>query len=280
MQFLATYKHVIALTSEAADNPMGASANPGPNGEYAKNRGVFLERAGIRPDELALAGLVHGPRVAYVSFPPPGGCVPEVDGLVTRISQALAVMTADCYPVFATNMNIGDGRMVGIAHAGWPGIVGVEETDPESFVEVMPIVHGLASAFRDRGVDPRDNLAVAIGPGIGKCCFVVRDDARGVSHYRERGYETFVTEVGEDDLGKRFSVDLLGILLHQLTEELGVPRARIECDLTLCTSCTRDADGQRPRFLSWRRDGMKGANMLSVIRPRFSQYGIETYRLE
>ena len=262
MQFLMHLPHVTARLSERVDGPMGSSTNPGDEGELAANRSRYLERYRIPPGEIVMAGLVHGTDIAVVSEVPPDGRVPDRDGVIT-FGPAAAFGVADCFSVFLSPLDPSDGRMLAaIAHAGWRGILN-------------GIARAMVETLSARGVDPRQNLGVAIGPGIRECCFTVRDDERGVRQYVDRGYGAFVKDAGEDEKGKLFRVDLLGILRSQLSD-LGIPETEIEIQAP-CTSCTTTKSGNL-RFFSWRRDRVKGNHMLAVIhlnRPDRS----ESYRL-
>lgn len=63
---------------------------------------------------------VHGDRVVVVTEPG-GGAGQRADAAVTdRPGCALAVLTADCAPVAL----VGSDGVVGVAHAGWRGLVG------------------------------------------------------------------------------------------------------------------------------------------------------------
>ena len=65
-------------------------------------------------------------------------------------------MTADCLPVFVSKKN---GSMVGIAHAGWRGLI-------------SGIIENLIKSFNSDG----DNLVVHLGPAISKSSFEVGDE--------------------------------------------------------------------------------------------------------
>lgn len=248
MRFFQRLEHVTALMSEHADGPMGSSTNSGERGEFALNRAKFLGAHGIGSEDLIMAGLVHGTaiRVAFAGR----GRVADTDGLVTY-GPPVGFGVEDCFPVFFAPIDASDGlNLAAIVHAGWPGILG-------------GIVPTMVDRLIARGVEHRSNLAVAVGPGIRSCCFIVRDDERGIGQYRDRGYGSFAQEIEPDEDGRRWRVDLLGIILQQL-ERIGV--RTIESDQALCTSCTR-TEGGAPRFASWRRDRVPGANMLAVILP-------------
>lgn len=248
MKVFTQYPDIVAIISERRDGPMGSSTNAGTDGAFADNRMRFLEGHGILACRTAMAGLIHGTTVATVFDVPPGGRVPNTDGLIAPADgPALAITTADCLPVSFAAPDGDDGGWVGIAHAGWPGILG-------------GIVRAMIAKFEAKGVDPRSRLSVAIGPGIRSCCYLVRDDERGIANYRDLGWERFTAEAKEDAEGRRrWRVDLAAIVRHQLAEA-GVPNERIE-DVSACTAC--DAGH---RFFSRRRGDPPGSSMLSVIR--------------
>lgn len=96
---------------------------------------------------------VHGAAVVAARAP---GELGRGDAVFTDVpGLPLTVATADCLPVVLEG---DDG--VGIAHAGWRGVVG-----------------GVAAALRS-AMDAAGTPAAraAIGPGIGPCCFEVSDD--------------------------------------------------------------------------------------------------------
>jgi len=100
--------------------------------------------------EWAWMRQVHGITVVRATAP---GVLGDADAVFTTVPELpLAVGVADCYPVAL----VADGG-VGIAHAGWRGVVG-------------GVVSRLREAMSAAGVAP--HLA-AIGPGIGPCCFEV-----------------------------------------------------------------------------------------------------------
>ncbi len=257
MRFLEGLPHVMAVMSERPDGPMGSSTNPGDNGAYAENRRQFFVRCGINPKRTVMAGLVNGTAVRMVREAPLELRIPDTDGLISS-AWAVAIASQDCFPLFFAPLNpSGSQEFIGIAHAGWEGILG-------------GIVFAMVSRIEGTGIDRRENLAVAVGPGIRSCCFLVRDDKRGVRQYLDRGLEAFVGKVQKDERGEaRYPVDLRGIILSQLHDRLGIPPQHVASD-TACTMC----DGER--FFSWRRDGAKGNNMLSAIRfnrpKRFEEY--------
>jgi len=84
--------------------------------------------------------------------------VGEADGIATRCRGiGLAVMTADCVPILLVAPT---ERAVMALHAGWRGTVG------------GIAAAGLAQASAAYGISA-DQWEVAIGPGIGGCCYEV-----------------------------------------------------------------------------------------------------------
>ena len=71
-----------------------------------------------------------------------------------------AILTADCLPVFVSKK---DGTMVGIAHAGWRGLV-------------SGVIENLVSSFNSDGED----LVVHLGPAISKNSFEVGEEVKSL----------------------------------------------------------------------------------------------------
>ena len=85
----------------------------------------------------------------------------RADGLMTgEAGLLLAVMVADCIPVLVADRK---RRVVAAFHAGWRGTV-------KRIVET-----GIGRMRLEFGSRPED-LAAAIGPGIGPCCYAVGEE--------------------------------------------------------------------------------------------------------
>jgi YfiH family protein len=112
-------------------------------------RNVIAARLDI-PDAWATVNQVHGGVVVEAPGP---GLLGEADSIYTgRSGLPAAVFTADCLAVV-----LEADRGVGIAHAGWRGVV-------------SGVVDNLRTAMETAGWTL---LRSAIGPGIGPCCFEV-----------------------------------------------------------------------------------------------------------
>ena len=114
------------------------------------NREAVSSVLGIS-SEWATVKQVHGNRVVEVTGS--GGVDQEADGLFTRVSGLpVAVLTADCAAVL-----IGGVGGVGVAHAGWRGMV-------------AGVVGNLRAAMQAAGIAL---TWAVVGPFIGPCCFEV-----------------------------------------------------------------------------------------------------------
>ncbi|MEZ5398251.1 MAG: peptidoglycan editing factor PgeF [Bryobacteraceae bacterium] len=157
---------------------------------------------------------------------------PEGDGMVSGVAGLwLSIRTADCVPVLIAD---GKRRVVGAAHAGWRGTV-------------AGIVPGLVERMtREFGTDPSD-IAAAVGPAIGVCCFEVGPEVATQFEGRWEG----VTQ-------GRY-VDLAATIVCQLRQS-GVAAAKIDAGGP-CTRCSTE-------FHSFRRDREGAGRMHSAIRIR------------
>jgi YfiH family protein len=120
----------------------------------AENRAILT--AGLPlPSEPAWLEQVHGATVLDLDR----DAVGAADGAVTsRAGVVCAVLTADCLPViFATR----DGRRVGVAHAGWRGLLN----------GVLPAA---VRALRS----PPAEIVAWLGPAIGPASYEVGADVR------------------------------------------------------------------------------------------------------
>ena len=144
----------------------------------------------------------------------------------------LAVRTADCLPILIADPR---NRAVAAVHAGWRGTI--QEIAPKT-------VQAMAREFGSR---PED-LVVAIGPGIGYCCFAVGPEVavQFAPYFPER-----------KDLSERAEVDLTEATIRQLRRnDAGV---RQIAGSGLCTVC------QPEHFHSYRRDREAAGRMVAAI---------------
>ncbi len=136
----------------------------------------------------------------------------------------VVIRTADCLPILIADPR---NRAVAAVHAGWRGVV----------CEIASkAVEAMTQEF---GSKPED-LIVAIGPGIGPCCFEV-------------GPEVAV----QFQLTGRTKVDLVATTCRQLRRN-GVSARQVSLS-GLCTYCNPEL------FESYRRDREAAGRMVSLI---------------
>jgi YfiH family protein len=160
---------------------------------------------------------VHGSHVAEATR---AGDLGEADAVFTsRPMLPIAVFTADCAGVV-----LGAENGVGIAHAGWRGVV-------------AGVVPALAAAMKQAGTVPR---WAAIGPFINSCCFEVGPEVAA-----QFGANQSTTSWGT------VSADL-GASLEAQLEGLEVWRSEL-CTFhdASCLSHRRDATPARMATVAW-----------------------------
>jgi YfiH family protein len=149
----------------------------------ARNRARLRTALGL-PTEPVWLEQVHGERVLDLDR---DGVV-AADGAVTGTAGVVcAVLTADCLPVLLASR---DGRRVGVAHAGWRGLLG----------GVLPAA---VAALR---ASPGDVLAW-LGPAIGPTAYEVGGDVREPFVAREPGAARWFARNGRG----RWQADLFGL---------------------------------------------------------------------
>jgi polyphenol oxidase len=176
-----------------------------------ENRRIACEAIGADVEKLALNFQVHSADVLRAE---PGMRNERADGLWTdEPGLPILAMSADCIPIALARLDATD-RAVAVLHAGWKGLLAgiVEE--------------GV------RALGPHE-LAAAIGPAIGPCCYEVGEEVAGP--YRER--------FGDDVMSDR-RLDLWTSAEHAL-RGAGVEHVH---RVDRCTACEPDT------FFSHRRD--------------------------
>ncbi len=129
--------------------------------------GRFLHAIGVDPARVRSVRQVHSRTVVEAAARPDAGQPVEADGIVTRDPRLLLTVTvADCLPVFLLDRVTG---AFGVVHSGWKGTGIAAEA-----------VRLMAARF---GTRPGD-VAAAIGPGIGPCCYTVPSER--CREFRER----------------------------------------------------------------------------------------------
>ena len=181
-----------------------------------ENRRRLCEEVGADPDGATMAWQRHGATVTRAQprgVVTPGTVYEHCDGLWSNEQgRAMLLLTADCLPIAIARRT---GRpAVAILHAGWRGLLN-------------GVVGAGVRALGD------EEVAAAIGPGIGPCCYEVGEEV--AAPFRE---------AFGDDVVRDGRLDLWTSAERALRAA-----GCVEVDRTdRCTSCEPD------RFFSHRRD--------------------------
>ena len=175
------------------------------------------------------------------------------DGVVvTRDNQSInaaCVKTADCVPVLLANIRKGD---VCAVHAGWRGTV-----------------KDIVTKALEKLGEPCD-VAVAIGPCIGICCYEVGNEVYEATKtlFNLKGIpdktDMMFTNTGTCSFSSKKHANL-SLINRSLIESYGVLSENIEVS-NICTCCTIQ-NGDSP-FFSHRASGGHSGTFLSVIAKR------------
>jgi polyphenol oxidase len=184
-----------------------------------ENRRRLCWEVGVDAQRAQMAWQQHGAIVRRAE-PEAEGLVslvdrPPCDGLWTEQTDVgLMLVAADCLPIALART---DGARPGLAvlHAGWKGLLG------------GIVQSGVAALGPAR-------LAAVIGPGIGPCCYEVRDD---VAEPYRAAFPSGIVRNGR--------LDMWSAAEHVLREAGCRSVERVD----LCTSCHPEL------FFSHRRDG-------------------------
>lgn len=174
----------------------------------AANHDLLAVSTGLPRRDFAWGRQVHGIEVrALRELPDEAQRDEPADGQATRLrGVAATVFVADCLPVA---LSTGDG--VAMLHVGWRGLAG-------GILE-----RGVATL---RGLGARGELAAAVGPGAGPCCYEAGEEVHAaIGHSAGR------------------NVDLKAAAAARL-RAAGVPEVH---DTGICTICDE-------RYFSHRRD--------------------------
>ena len=148
----------------------------------------------------------------------------------SKVGVVCAIMTADCLPVFVSKKN---GTMVGIAHAGWRGLV-------------SGVIENLISSFNSDGED----LVVHLGPAISKNSFEVGEEVKSLFLSKNVDFQrSFLIKNNKNylDLYDAARVILEGFEINSIS---GGNR------------CTFKESSD---FFSYRRDGINSGRMAHLI---------------
>lgn len=222
--FFDSHEKVVAAMSTAQDGNMKLRDDETKE-DVIKNRITFCEKLCIPYDNFVSAFVTHSSNVAVVEDTS-RKFYENTDALVTdRKNIFLSVTTADCFPVLFFDAK---AEMVGVAHAGWRGIVA--EIIPETIQTMV-----------DRGTT-QENITIEIGPGISQNQFDFEFDEL-ISQFGFYSQDKYI--VPGNTVGK-VRVNLQQMILDQ-AQNAGVNMHKIKG----CTACTFSDE----RLYSARRHG-------------------------
>ena len=141
-----------------------------------------------------------------------------------------AILTADCLPVFVSKK---DGSMVGIAHAGWKGLI-------------SGAIENLIGSFQCNG----DDLIVHLGPAISKNNFEVGVEIKDLYLSKNSNFaRSFSFNSGKHYLDL---YDAAKVILESF-------------NIKFITGGDRCTFKESDIFFSYRRDGIKSGRMAHLI---------------
>ncbi|MBU1535941.1 peptidoglycan editing factor PgeF [Myxococcota bacterium] len=200
------------------------------------NRELVLKALDLPPGSLRLVDQVHGSRVVLANGLSLAETeVMEADGLVTtHRGTTVAVYVADCLPLLL----YAPGGVAAL-HGGWRSVIaGI-------------LQEGIALLGEQTGANPRD-FHLAIGPGIGPCCFEVGPEV--TLQFRDQNLEEHILSLPGKE---KEHIDLPGAV-KSLALRAGLMPTNIWSS-NLCTMCRDDL------FYSYRRQGWPTGQMMGII---------------
>lgn len=232
-------KHGFSTRTGGVSEGIYSTLNLGMNRGDIKERVIenwrrFLASCGIDKKEFVCGAQVHGNNVHIATAADlrpaygPGELI-EADGYVTKDKGiALAIFIADCVPVLLEDKVSG---VIGAVHCGWrPTVADILKNAVDKMVSL--------------GARP-DNICVAIGPAIDKCCFEVGGEVieavkQLLGQEKATGFYS-KKEIAADEVIKsedKFMLDLRGVVRERLLQ-LGLKVENIET-VGECTMCNPD----------------------------------------
>jgi len=187
-----------------------------------QNWGRLSKAFAIPLEQFLVVNQVHGDEIFVI--PPHGGYFSSrselnYDAIVTnRTNLAICIKTADCVPVFFVDRV---KRIIAVVHAGWRS----------SALGISAKVIGL---MQNQYTSSLQNILVAIGPSIGKCCYQV-DSVVADAFRRQKNHKIYLLPA---NVGNKWMLDLPEANRRQILD-CGVPEKNIEIS-GYCTMCNQD----------------------------------------
>jgi hypothetical protein len=241
--------------SPAPYSNLNVSFNVGDENSFvAENRRRLFNALGLDSQPVVKVRQVHGDQVLPVTLDEtmrsnfPAGLMTEpYDALITDLKGvALSISTADCLPLLFYDMRLG---VIGAAHAGWRGVA---QNIASKTVDKLELVYGCDAA----------DISVAIGPGIGPCCYRVdKPVVEALSGAASSDSSTLIPIISEKKGNvTQWRLNMEAMVRNQLLRA-GIPLENIYTS-GLCTSCREDW------FFSHRRDKGQSGRMMAVMMMR------------
>ena len=214
-------------------------------GQVLANRAIFLQAFQADLGQAVCCQQVHGDKVLRINKSHQGQgafvfeqSLPDCDAMITNEPDVyLLTFYADCQPIYFFDPV---HRAVGIAHSGWKG------TMDRIAVKTLETMQ---QEFASRS----DEIFIAIGPGIGSCCFEIASD---LAHKVDIAFEGF-----HDIIYHKESTGIYWDLPEtnrQMLIKQGVNPDRISRSKR-CTFCHPES------FFSYRREQGKTGRMGALI---------------
>ena len=196
-----------------------------------ENQKKFLKKFGLEGRKLIYGSQIHSSNVEDIITTENQELIqklpyPETDGFITnRKDVVIFTQYADCLPVYLYNK---EKDVISLCHSGWQG----------SYGEIA--VEAVRKMVENYGCKVEE-ITVALGIGIGICCYEVGDDF----------YKKFESKYGEEFLkgvfqkkNDRWYFDNTEFN-YKLLEKIGIKKILTD---SRCTYCDE-------RFHSYRREG-------------------------
>lgn len=228
LKFFEKYPEVLAVMSEREDGSMKLFKD---NELNLENRNKLFEKIGIDKNSVVAAEIVHGVNISVVDNSDVK-IVLEVDGLATNKQNIfLSITVADCVPVYFYEPK---SNIIALAHCGWRGIA-------------QNIIKNTLEKIENLGGKVQ-NIEVALGPGIKKCHFEIKEDI--LNQFKK--YPNFI-----EKRDSKIFIDLKGIIRKQLIEL----RIKLE-NIEESDECTFENSN---KYFSYRRDNPEVIEAMAAI---------------
>ena len=192
--------------------------------EYSvlQNWGHLSKAFAIPLEQFLVVNQVHGDKIFVIKSH--GGFFSsraelDYDAIVTnRTNLAICIKTADCVPVFFVDRL---KKIIAVAHAGWRSTA-------------LKISAKVIELMQNQYGSSLQNILVAIGPSICKCCYQV-DSAVADAFRGQKSHEIYLLPA---TVGNKWMLDLPEANRRQILD-CGIPEKNIETS-GFCTFCCQD----------------------------------------